>query len=61
MSRCVCAEQWALGVAEDTEVQHWLAGLPKPKRQPNLVFAAARWHELIASAPYDALRSGLAA
>ena len=44
VSRCVCAEQWALGVAEDAEVQHWLAGLPKPKRQPNLVFAAARWH-----------------
>ena len=33
-----CFEQWALGVAEDAEVQHWLAGLPKPKRQPNLVF-----------------------
>lgn len=23
-----CFEQWALGVAEDAEVQHWLAGLP---------------------------------
>ncbi len=54
-----CFEQWALGVAEDAEVQHWLAGLPKPKRQPNLVFAAARWHGLTSPAPYDALRSAL--
>ena len=54
-----CFEQWALGVAEDAEVHHWLAGLPKPKRQPNLVFAAARWHGLIAPAPYEALRSAL--
>ncbi len=54
-----CFEEWALGVAEDPELQHWLAELPKPKRQPNLVFAAARWHGLIAPAPYDALRSAL--
>ena len=45
-----CFEQWALGVAEDIEVQHWLTGLPEPKRQPNLVFAAAPWHGLIAPA-----------
>ena len=31
----------------------------EPKRQPNLVFAAARWRGLLAPAPYDALRSAL--
>src|SRR3954469_23568675 len=54
-----CFEQWALGVAEDAEVQHWLAGLPKPKRQPNLVLAAPRWHGLLAPAPYESPRSAL--
>ena len=51
-----CFEQWALGVADDLEVQHWLAALPEPKRQPNLVFAAARRHGVDAPAPYEALR-----
>jgi len=46
-----CFEEWALGVAEDREVQRWLAQLLEPKRQPNLVFAAARWHGLAAPAP----------
>ena len=54
-----CFEEWALGVAEDREVQCWLAQLPEPKRQPNLVFAAARWHGLAAPAPYDDLREAL--
>lgn len=54
-----CFEQWALGVADDPDVQRWLAGLPEPKRQPNLVFAAARWHGLAAPAPYGALRTAL--
>ncbi len=54
-----CFEEWALGVAEDREMQHWLARLPEPKRQPNLVFAAARWHGLAAPAPYDALRAAV--
>jgi hypothetical protein len=54
-----CFEEWALGVAEDREVQRWLAQLPEPKRQPNLVFAAARWHGLAAPAPYDDLRVAL--
>ncbi len=54
-----CFEEWALGVADDPEVQHWLAQLPEPKRQPNLVFAAARWHGLVAPAPYDDLREAL--
>src|SRR4249919_2783161 len=54
-----CFEEWALGVAEDGEVQRWLAHLPEPKRQPNLVFAAARWHGLAAPTPYDDLRTAL--
>ncbi|QBX54021.1 DUF2332 family protein [Nocardioides seonyuensis] len=36
--------EWALGVAEDPEVHAWLSDLPRGKQQPNLVFAAARWH-----------------
>ncbi|GAA3286436.1 DUF2332 domain-containing protein [Arthrobacter citreus] len=35
-------EDWALGVSRDPEVQALLAGLQPAKRQPNLVFAAAR-------------------
>ncbi|GAA2494924.1 DUF2332 domain-containing protein [Terrabacter carboxydivorans] len=54
-----CFEQWALGVADDLAVLRWLARLPEPKRQPNLVFAAARWHGLTAPAPYAELRAAL--
>jgi len=39
-----CFEQWALEVAGDKDVLRWLANLPEDKQQPNLVFAAARWH-----------------
>lgn len=35
---------WARAVAEDTDLLALLAVLPEAKRQPNLVFAAARWH-----------------
>ncbi|MFJ3408045.1 DUF2332 domain-containing protein [Promicromonospora sp. NPDC090134] len=35
-------EDWALGVAADPEVCALLDTLPEPKRQPNLLFAAAR-------------------
>ncbi|MFI2366467.1 DUF2332 domain-containing protein [Promicromonospora sp. NPDC019610] len=35
-------EDWALGVAGDPEVCALLDTLPEPKRQPNLLFAAAR-------------------
>lgn len=35
---------WARGVAEDPDLLALLAELPESKRQPNLVFAAARWH-----------------
>ncbi|MFF2677659.1 DUF2332 domain-containing protein [Arthrobacter koreensis] len=35
-------EEWAAAIAEDPEVLALIDGLPRPKRQPNLVFAAAR-------------------
>jgi len=50
---------WAAGVAEDAEVQAWIATLPPVKRQPNLVFAAARWHGVAAPGPYEGLRAAL--
>ena len=54
-----CFEAWALGVAEDAEVLAWLGTLPPIKRQPNLVFAAARWHGAPAPGSYADLRSVL--
>ncbi|WP_310962994.1 DUF2332 domain-containing protein [Nocardioides terrisoli] len=51
-----CFEDWALGVADDAEVHAWLAELPRLKQQPNLVFAAARWHGAAAPAPYAELK-----
>lgn len=54
-----CFEQWAGEVAADPELCAWLAGLPPRKRQPNLVFAAARWHGVPAPGPYAGLRSAL--
>lgn len=51
-----CFEEWALRVAGDEEVLAWLGTLPPIKRQPNLVFAAARWHGAPAPGPYDGLR-----
>ncbi|MBL0747550.1 DUF2332 domain-containing protein [Nocardioides baculatus] len=51
-----CFEAWALGVAADPEVLAWLGTLPPIKRQPNLVFAAARWHGAPAPGPYAGLR-----
>lgn len=52
-----CFEAWALGVSEDAEVLAWLGTLPPIKRQPNLVFAAARWHGAPAPGSYADLRS----
>ncbi|HWU20339.1 MAG TPA: DUF2332 domain-containing protein [Nocardioides sp.] len=52
---------WARGVAGDEEVLDWLATLPPIKRQPNLVFAAARFHGVPAPGPYAELRSALLA
>ena len=37
----------------------WLGRLPRRKRQPNIVFAAARWHGVPAPGPYDGLRDAL--
>jgi hypothetical protein len=54
-----CFDDWASQVAGDPEVLAWLEELPVAKRQPNLVFAAARWHGVPAPGPYDALRSAL--
>jgi hypothetical protein len=54
-----CFEEWALGVAGDEEVLAWLGTLPPVKRQPNLVFAAARWHGAPAPGPYEGLRAVL--
>jgi len=54
-----CFEEWARGVAGDAEVLAWLDRLPAPKRQPNLVFAAARWHGVPAPGPYAGLRRAL--
>ena len=42
-------EALALAVAEDQMVQEFLRSLPSGKRQPNLVFAAARY--LLGAAP----------
>lgn len=42
-------EEWARGIAADDEVLALLEALPARKRQPNLVFAAAR----VAGAPLD--------
>ena len=36
--------QWAAAAADDEEVLRLLAGVPAAKRQPNLLFAAARIH-----------------
>ena len=46
---------WATSVAGDPEVLALVDTLPEPKRQPNLVLAAARWHGA-APGPYDGLR-----
>ena len=54
-----CLEAWARGVVDDPEVQAWVRTLPGIKQQPNLVFAAARWHGVPAPGPYAALREAL--
>ncbi|GAA1907155.1 hypothetical protein GCM10009737_04970 [Nocardioides lentus] len=54
-----CFADWARRAAADDDVLAWLDTLPVPKRQPNLVFAAARWHGVPAPAPYDVLRAAL--
>ncbi|WP_203137909.1 DUF2332 domain-containing protein [Microbacterium sp. JZ31] len=51
--------QWARAVAEDDEVVAWLGQLPPVKRQPNLVFAAARAHGVPAPGPYEGFRAAV--
>jgi hypothetical protein len=52
-------EELALAVAGDTQVLEFLAGLPAAKRQPNLLFAAARF--LLGAAPDGAALRALIA
>ncbi len=54
-----CFTQWSLAVAADADVLRWIGTLPRPKQQPNLVFAAARWHGVEAPGPYEGLRAAL--
>ncbi len=54
-----CFVDWARGVAGDAELQAWIDELPGLKKQPNLVFAAARWHGVPAPGPYAGLRDAL--
>ncbi|GAA1430479.1 hypothetical protein GCM10009616_15180 [Microlunatus lacustris] len=56
-----CFQQWAEAVADDDAVLEWIATLPEPKQQPNLVFAAARWHGVPAPGPYQEFREALLA
>lgn len=48
-------EDWATGIAGDPVVLDLLRALPEPKRQPNLIFASARW-EGAPLAPYTEWR-----
>lgn len=54
-----CFARWATAVAGDHELCRWIGRLPPVKQQPNLVFAAARWHGVAAPGPYEGLRSAL--
>ena len=56
---CAIYEMLCLGVAGDREVLDLIGTLPLPKRQPNLLLAASRWHgaPLQPSAAKGALRS----
>jgi hypothetical protein len=56
-----CFAEWASGVVDDPSVIEWIAELPQIKQQPNLVFAAARWHGVPAPGPYAGLREALLA
>ncbi len=54
-----CFVEWGRGVAADPEVLAWVDELPGLKKQPNIVFAAARWHGVPAPGPYAGLRDAL--
>lgn len=53
-----CYERWAHGVAGDERVLALLDDLPDGKRQPNLLFTAAR-HVGIPAGPYEGFRAAL--
>ena len=50
---------WTRGVLENPDVQAWIGALPEAKQQPNLVYAAARWHGVEAPGPFSGLRQAL--
>lgn len=54
-----CYESWAAGVAGDPDTVALIDRLPADKRQPNLVFSAARFHGAEAGG-YDGFRDWLA-
>jgi len=54
-----CFAEWAASVVDDPPVMEWIGTLPQIKQQPNLVFAAARWHGVPAPGPYAGLREAL--
>ena len=56
-----CFVEWSLGVADDPDVLAWIDELPGLKKQPNIVFASARWHGVAAPGPYAGLRDALLA
>lgn len=51
-------DAWALGIADDPATVALIDRLPPAKRQPNLVFSAARFHGA-GSPPYPAFREWL--
>jgi hypothetical protein len=55
-----CYEEWALGVAADRELLALVDELPVAKRQPNLLFAAARYNGIPAGSFRDFRRALLA-
>ena len=54
-----CFAEWATRAADDPEFHAWLADLSELKQQPNLVFAAARWHGAPAPGPYEGFMATL--
>jgi hypothetical protein len=52
-------EEWALGVSDDRPVLELIDQLPRGKRQPNLIFAAARASGVPYRVSYDEFRQWL--
>jgi hypothetical protein len=53
-----CYEEWSRGVADDPGLLTRLDALPAPKRQPNLLFAAARYSG-VPVGPYQEFREAV--